>query len=327
MYQKDFQQKFNLILAKFGIDQQYANKFFSDFEFAKKELANVGLQMDIKLYDGLGYSYKRLNSVSVKSETFEKHWNALTYNQSCIEKPSFLTGLKIYMLYRFLKLHLKFRDRLSAAHILASILKTTVRDKNQQDIIVLGIPRGGIIIADIVARELSADLDIIIVTKLGHPQKREQAIGAVVLEEDGNITKVINQRLVDESNIPQEYLEEEKSAQIQELKRRISLYAEEVRRGSKVKDKTAILVDDGIATGSTIIAAARSIKKQEPKHLIIAAPIASRETVELIKQEVDAVEVVTTPSSTHFNSIGQFYQNFEPVMADQVIQILRNRSQ
>jgi putative phosphoribosyl transferase len=99
------------------------------------------------------------------------------------------------------------------------------------------------------------------------------------------------------------------------------------RRRLKLKGRTVILVDDGIATSATIIAAIRWIKKQEPKHLIIAVPVAHKQTVNLLEKEaIDAIHVIISPSSSNFISVGQFYQNFDPVTDEQVIAIMRNNT-
>jgi predicted phosphoribosyltransferase len=132
--------------------------------------------------------------------------------------------------------------------------------------------------------------------------------------------------------ISQEYIEKEKIEQIEEIKRRYSLYQNVERRISQYqfKDKTVILADDGAATGATIIAAARWIKKKkttsnnQKSHLIIAVPVAPKPTKELLRRESDYVEVILSPSTFNFKSVGQYYQSFEPVTDEQVINIMRN---
>jgi putative phosphoribosyl transferase len=236
-----------------------------------------------------------------------------------------------------LKLQLKFKDRESASDILAEILKSNLRkntidrdlddkrEKRENDIIVLGIPRGGAIIADVIARKLSADFDIVIARKVRDPENREQAIGAVMQEDDddGAIT-YMNPKLVNELQMSNEYIHNETSEQLKEVERKTKMYRK-VGRKYKIKSRTVILVDDGAATGATIIAAARWVRKQEPKCLIIALPVAPQQTVNLLKKEADAIEVITSPSFSHFRSVEQFYQNFDPVTDEQVIEIMRNR--
>ena len=227
------------------------------------------------------------------------------------------------------KFQFKFKDRLVAAEILGESLKDRIKNKEQQKAaVVLGIPRAGIITADIVAKRLSASLfDIIIPRKLTHPYNKEQAIGAVM--EDGSF--YINHQLINDFQISSEYLEKEKLQQIQEIKRRATLYHKEQRRdfNSFLKDKTVILVDDGAATGATIITAARWIKRLEnkPKHLIVAVPVAPKCTVSLLKKECSVeVEVVVNPSLSVFHSVEQYHQSFEAITDEQVIRIMKDRN-
>jgi putative phosphoribosyl transferase len=229
------------------------------------------------------------------------------------------------------KFQFKFKDRVAAADILGESLKDRVKkEEEQKTAVVLGIPRAGVITADIVAKKLSTlFFDIIIPRKLTDPDNKEQAIGAIM--EDG--TTYIDQQLIDDLQIPTEYLEKEKLEQIQEIKRRTALYRnnEPTRKGfssSFLKGKTVILVDDGAATGSTVIAAAQWIKKLEnkPKRLIIAIPVAPKSTVNLLRKEYNAeVEVVVSPSST-FHSVEQYHQNFQPITDEQVIKIMKDRN-
>jgi predicted phosphoribosyltransferase len=137
--------------------------------------------------------------------------------------------------------------------------------------------------------------------------------------EDG--TAYINQYLVDALKVSEEYIEAEKLKQANEIKRRKALY----RKFSdyKIHDRVAILVDDGIATGATTVAAARWTRKQRPSLLIVAVPVAPSQTLDILKQESDAIEVVMVPST--FNAVGEFYENFDPVTDDQIIEIMRNR--
>jgi predicted phosphoribosyltransferase len=157
---------------------------------------------------------------------------------------------------------------------------------------------------------------------LGSPDSKENAIGAIA--EDG--TTYLNQSLINSLQIPSAYIKKEKSDQLKEIKRNIVMYRDKAtrRRRLNLKGRTVILVDDGIATGATIIAAIRWTKKQGPKHLIVAVPVAPKQTVKLLKKEaIDIIEVVTSPSSSNFISVGQFYQNFQPITDEQVIDIIR----
>ena len=140
--------------------------------------------------------------------------------------------------------------------------------------------------------------------------------------EDG--TTYLDQEIIEELSIPADYIEKEKAYQIQEIKRRSSLYR---REGSeyKISGKVAIL-DDGAASGATIIAAARWLKKnQNPKRLIIGIPVAPKETVKLLKNECDDIVVVTTSPSSSFRSVSQYYQSFDPITDEQVITLMQDR--
>ena len=144
--------------------------------------------------------------------------------------------------------------------------------------------------------------------------------------EDG--TTYLDEELISMLQITPEYVEKEKAEQIQEIRRRNALYYSKtsINCHDHLKDRTTILVDDGAATGATLVVAARWLRrKYAPKSLIIAVPVAPKDTVKLLKQECDAVEVVTTPSST-FSSVEQFYQDFRQVPDDKVMEILRTRN-
>jgi putative phosphoribosyl transferase len=236
------------------------------------------------------------------------------------------------------KFQFKFKDRTYAANILAAALEDFLgKDKeykesssnNDYNLTVLGIPRGGVIIADIVAKKLEAsNFDIIIPRKLRIPYNEEAAFGAIM--EDGTV--YIEDRLVKDLDISTEYIEKEKNLQLQEIERRSTLYRKKglqlAEKNKEIKyNSIVILVDDGAASGATVIAAARSIRRKssfnnKPKKLIIALPVAPKETVNLLKKEADHVEVVTAPSA-FFNSVGQYYQSFEPVSDEQVTEIMK----
>jgi putative phosphoribosyl transferase len=207
----------------------------------------------------------------------------------------------------------KFRDRADAGALLAERLSQKGHDTS----IVLGIPRGGVVIADIVARRLGADFDIVIPRKLGAPENKELAIGAVM--EDG--TSYINRYLVNALRIQQDYIEGEKARQSEEIKRRSAAYRKPC--DYQIADKNAILVDDGIATGATVVACARWARKQNPSSITVAVPVASPQSVEVLEQEADSVIVLHTPRD--FSSVGQFYEEFGAVSDEQVIQVMRSR--
>jgi predicted phosphoribosyltransferase len=185
----------------------------------------------------------------------------------------------------------------------------------------LGIPRGGVIVGNMVAKKLSSEFDIIIPRKLRAPYTEEVAIGAVM--EDGYF--YLNREIVRELSISQDYIEKEKSIQINEIKRRTAIYCNGTDTiATRIRDKNNIvLVDDGVATGATVIVTARWIKRINPNCLIIAVPIAPKDSINLLRKEVNHIEVITSPSSSNFKSVGQYYRDFEPVTDEQVINIMR----
>ena len=232
----------------------------------------------------------------------------------------------------------KFKDRTFAANILAAALedflgKENERKNDQMMITVLGIPRGGVIVADIVATKLRAsNFDIVIPRRLRIPNNEEAAFSAIM----GDGTVYISDRIIRDLDIPEEYLEKEKNLQLQEIERRSALYIKkeelqyQQQPTSKINDNTlTILIDDGAASGATITAAARSIRKainpSNNNKLIIGLPVAPKETVELLRREADHVEVIITPSLS-FNTVGQYYQSFEAVGDWSVIEIMRRRN-
>jgi putative phosphoribosyl transferase len=224
------------------------------------------------------------------------------------------------------RFHLRLKNRVSAGNILGEALKDIINNEKErtEDTIVLGIPRGGVPVADIVASKLYCGFDIVIPRKLGAPHNEEVAIGAVM--EDG--TTYLNEEIVRVLEVSKEYLENEKARQIQEIKRRLLLYRSSQRNYELSDKRNIILVDDGAATGATIIAAARWIRRSNnnalTQKLIIAVPVAPKDTLKLIMREPDHIEVITSPSTSNFKSVGQYYQSFEPVSDEQVIQIMRN---
>ena len=215
-------------------------------------------------------------------------------------------------------LQITFKDRASAASILSTILKGSIKGKKErrEQVLILGVPRGGIVVADIVAQKLNADFDIVIPRKLRAPDNKENSIGAIM--PDGSVyLDAIKLRWL---KISTEYIEKEKTEQLREIVRRANLYRPD-NQEYNIRDRIVILVDDGIASGATLIPAARWIKKQQPRQLIIAAPVASDQAAELLKKETNQLKFIITPSN--LITINQFYRDFEPVTDEQVIDILK----
>ena len=196
-----------------------------------------------------------------------------------------------------------FRNRTEAGRLLAKKLKLTYASR--PDVLVLGLPRGGVPVASEVAKVLNAPLDICIVRKLGVPGHKELAMGAIAT---GGI-KVLNEGLVRSLKISQKALEEVANKEQQELERRERLY----RGDHPVPDlshRTIILVDDGIATGSSIEAAISTIKQQQPERIIVAVPVAPPDVCQELKEEVDEVVCLLTPEWLY--SISLWYDDFSP---------------
>ena len=214
--------------------------------------------------------------------------------------------------------HIKFKNRTSAGEILASVLADFFKkESNRTPITVLAIPRGGVIIADAVASKFNqSELDIVVPRKLGAPNNPELAIGAVMPDR----TAYYNERLIQTLQVSAEYLKGEIDRQVQEIQRRMSLY----RSPSKpynIAGRSVVLVDDGIATGATVMVVVRWIKKFDPAQVLIAVPVAPQDTVEELSREGAEIQVITTPSS--FASVGQFYENFDQVTDEEVKEVAR----
>lgn len=208
-----------------------------------------------------------------------------------------------------------FKDRIDAAEKLAEEL----RIYRNTDCIILGIPRGGAIVAYHVAKELNAPWDIIIPRKIGAPFNREVAIGAVT--QDGKI--LINKDMIEHYKIPCEYIEYESKRQFYEAKRRLNLY-----RGSSrfpdVEGKTVILVDDGIATGFTAAAAVGSIKNHNAGRIVVGVPVASVDAITMLSKYCN--EVICIESPGYFMSVGSSYMCFNQNTDEEITDLFRQYS-
>jgi len=215
-----------------------------------------------------------------------------------------------------------FNDRVSAAQILANLLENTVKKiiHNKDEVLVLGIPRGGAIVADIVASKLDYDFDVVFPRKMSSIGNKVNTIGAVM--SDG--TTYFDESLIESLKISQEFIKKEKFIQLQEISLRKDLYrSNKSSEDYGIQDKVVILVDDRIATGSTALAAARWIRKQNPKHLIIASPVSQIHSISILKQEADTVVIVST--LTNNVAVGQVYKTIEQELEDQVVEVLKRR--
>jgi putative phosphoribosyl transferase len=210
-----------------------------------------------------------------------------------------------------------FKDRKEAGQLLAE----EVARRGYTDAVVLGLPRGGVPVAAEVAAALKAPLDVILVRKIGAPIQPELAIGAVV---DGDAPDTVrNEELIRELGLSEEEFQMEAQRQLKIIEARRKLWVSGRPRIS-VKGKTAIIIDDGIATGATVRASVHAVKKQGPKQTIVATPVAPLETVEALRQEADDVICLETPE--YFGAIGFFYIDFSQVSDAEVSKILESQS-
>ncbi len=206
-----------------------------------------------------------------------------------------------------------FRDREDAAHKLAAKLK----GRELHDPLVLAIPRGGVVTGAVLARELGADLDVVLSRKLRAPGQPELAVGAI--SEDGRV--YLNHYAQEFLDVMEDYLAEERRHQLGEIARRKKLFRA-VRPPAPVAGRSVIVTDDGIATGSTMIAALQAIKTQKPREVIVAVPVASPDRLKEVRRWCDDVVCLLHPKE--FWAIGQFYEDFTQVEDEQAIQLLRD---
>lgn len=204
-----------------------------------------------------------------------------------------------------------FRDRVEAGRKLANRLE----QYRNQIAVVYGLPRGGVVVAVEIAKTLNAPLDLVIVRKIGHPYNPEYAIGAVA--EDGHM--VCNE--TERGSIDQAWFNQEKDKQQKEAKRRREVYLGD-RKSISAKDKIAILVDDGVATGLSLFCAINELKHQKPKKIVVAIPVSPPDTAEKIRQQVDELVSLEIPSY-FLGAVGAYYQNFDQVEDKEVIGIIK----
>jgi len=205
-----------------------------------------------------------------------------------------------------------FRNREDAAHQLAQRLK----GRKLLDPIVLAIPRGGVVTGAVLARELGADLDVVLSRKLRAPMQPELALGAI--SEDNQV--YLNPFAKEMFDLTDDYLAEECRHQLAEIARRQKLFRA-VRPVAPLKGRSVIVTDDGIATGATMMAALYAVKGQSPHEVIVAVPVASPDRPEEVCQFCDEVVCLLHPAQ--FWAVGQFYADFSTVEDEQVVNILR----
>ncbi len=202
-----------------------------------------------------------------------------------------------------------FADREEAGKRLAARLD---RFRNERPC-VLALPRGGVPVGFEVAASLNAPLDLILVRKIGAPFQPELAVAAVV---DGDTPElVVNDEVASLLALPEEFFEHEREEQLREIERRRKLYLG-TRPRVDVSGRTALIVDDGIATGTTVRAALRAVRRAKPKRIVLAVPVAPVETLEQLRHEAD--EVVCLEAYEQFGAIGLYYADFRQVEDEEV---------
>ena len=206
---------------------------------------------------------------------------------------------------------LLFSDRVDAGKKLAKALE---RFKGS-DVVVLGIPRGGVVVANEVAETLGAPLDVVVTRKIEAPGEPEYALGAVT--QDGEV--ILDRKAVESLGASSEYLDDQVRKKRREVKERMEGLRSDKPYPS-LEGKVVIIVDDGIATGSSVGAAVMSVRKRRPKDVIVAVPVAPRDAIEALREDGTKVVCLETPGS--FLAIGEFYSDFNQVEDVEVKRIL-----
>jgi putative phosphoribosyl transferase len=205
-----------------------------------------------------------------------------------------------------------FRDRADAGRVLAGALRHLA---GRDDVIVLGLPRGGVPVASEVARELGAPLDVLLVRKLGVPGHAELAMGAIAT---GGV-RVLNPSVIEPLHIPPEDLERVTAREAVELARREQAY----RPGRPPLDlagRVVVVVDDGLATGSTMRAAVAALRALGPARIVVAVPVGSRDTCDDLAAEADQVVCVRAPAG--FRAVGEWYEDFSETTDEHIRALL-----
>ncbi|MGK5081790.1 phosphoribosyltransferase family protein [Bdellovibrionota bacterium FG-1] len=206
---------------------------------------------------------------------------------------------------------MRFSNRNQAAELLAQKLARYRKDRP----LVLGVPRGSVPMAKIVADRLEGDLDIVLVHKIGAPGNSEFAIGSV-----SEIGTIYASPYVEASKISPADLKTMADEEIKKLKQRRKVYSPMRPRPIICTDRVVIIIDDGIATGATLLAAVRAIRAQKPKKIVVAAPVSSADAAEWVGREADELDVLDIPPD--FFSVSRFYEDFPQVTDEEVIQTL-----
>lgn len=206
-----------------------------------------------------------------------------------------------------------FKDRKQAGELLAEQLAAYT---GNSDAVILALPRGGVPVAFAISQKLGIPLDVVIVRKLGAPGHPEYAMGAIA---SGGV-RVLQQDVVATLGIPQAVVEEATQREMREIERREPLYRAG-RPTIPLRGRVVILVDDGLATGSTMLAAVQAVRRQEPARIVVAVPVGAADTCEMLAAEVDELVCLSTPSP--FYAVGMWYEDFSQTSDNEVRSLLQ----
>jgi predicted phosphoribosyltransferase len=206
----------------------------------------------------------------------------------------------------------QFRDRRQAGRLLAEALREYA---GRDDVVVLGLPRGGVPVAYEVAEALDAPLDVFLVRKLGVPGHEELALGAIA----SGGTRVLNKPLADKLQIPEDWIAAIDAKERRELERRALVYRDD-RPPPDLTGRTVILVDDGLATGSTMLAAVSAVRAHDPAKVVVAVPVADPDTCAALRREADDAVCLLTPKP--LRAVGAWYEDFSQTSDEEVRELL-----
>jgi putative phosphoribosyl transferase len=209
-------------------------------------------------------------------------------------------------------LAMAFRDRIEAGQVLAEKL---AHYRDRSDVLILGLPRGGVPVAFEVAKSLHAPLDVFLVRKLGLPGQEELAMGAIA---SGGV-KVLNSEVVESLRVPDHVIEKVAAEEQRELERREKEYRAG-RPAPEIEGRVVIVIDDGLATGSTMRAAARALRQQHPKRIVVAVPVGAASTCAEFRDEVD--ETICAIAPEQFYAVGMWYEDFLQTSDEEVKTLL-----
>ncbi|HET8871775.1 MAG TPA: phosphoribosyltransferase family protein [Aquabacterium sp.] len=214
----------------------------------------------------------------------------------------------------YFDLRLPFADRRSAGQLLAA----KVVELNPERPLVLALPRGGVPVGLEIARALQAPLDLMLVRKIHAPLQHELAVAAV---SEGRSPQIaMNQQACEQTGVNGRWLIDSVGQELHEIERSKHLYLADAER-QPIRDRTVVLVDDGLATGTTMRAALKAVQQGHPRRIIVAVPVAPREQLAQLKQDINEVVCLASPAS--FDAIGAFYQDFHPLTDEEVLEGLK----